>query len=390
MKILLISDGIACTTGFAQINRALVKELIKRYHTVEQICCMDTPPFFDSAPYFALGVKPYPTDIHDGIGITFFKEVIAATKPDVIVLHFDPGTCYSFFDNGLADCTSAPIVVYAPVEGAPILPHYAEAFRNADSAFCYTEWGSKQLAKEHQLDVGVAHPGVDTSIFKPLEHWERTKLREELGWTDRYVVTYVARNVRRKNHDRLIKALAILQETLKIDDVLLYLHCKAFDNFTMQGWDLNGIAHWAGVTDDVQFSNQTHVYHAESPYSLHKKLAASDLYVHAASVEGWGLPIVEAMACGVPVITVQDNGNIDEATGDAAIAKIMPYDYETFFNSAQLAQMHPMHIAQAIATAKDLPQSALKLMRERALCHAATFSWEEMAGTLTDAIESMA
>jgi glycosyltransferase involved in cell wall biosynthesis len=389
MHVLLIGDGIRASTGFAQVLREVNKELQSRLHTVAQLTAMDMVPVVDASYYFQQGVKPYFTHEFDGIGIQMLDEVIKDFKPDVIFINYDPGTVWNYYQGPLKEC-EIPIVVYAPVEGAPILPSYAEAFSKPTRAYTYTKWSSEQLRREHRLEIPWVYHGVDTKLWKPLDHWERTKLRRQLGWDDRFVITYVGRNVSRKCHDRLLKAVAILKRQFHMDDVLLYLHTKAFDGFTMQGWDLDGLALWCGVSAEVEFSSQKDTYHAEESYSLRQKLAASDLYVHAASVEGFGLPIIEALASGVPTITVEDEGNISEVGGTGVMGRIRPIDWETWFNGAQLAMMHPQHIAEAIAQSREKlrDKQFRSVVIDEGLAWAKRFNWQTMAETLVNAMEA--
>jgi glycosyltransferase involved in cell wall biosynthesis len=226
--------------------------------------------------------------------------------------------------------------------------------------------------------------GVDTNVWKPLDYIERKKIRAQLGWEDKYVIAYVARNVMRKAQDRLIKAIQILHDIS--NDYLLYLHCRAFDGYELGGWNLAWLAHTCGVSDAVQFSDTGTAVSNEQQISLVKKLACADLYVHTAKVEGFGLPIIEAMAVGLPVVVTADGGNIEEVAGNGIAAKIRPVDYDSWFNGAQLANVDPKDIAgviQHIRGDKQLQKAA----SQNALRRAQQFSWSAMATTLADAVE---
>lgn len=388
MRVLILGDGIALTTGFAQVLRACAAEFVARGWNVEQIAGLDIGPKYDTEAYRRRGVEPYFATPSDYSGRQALPAALKA-KPDVIFINSDPGTAANWFrELERNSAQHIPTVLYAPIEGAPVHPQYAAAFKVATRAVTYTEWSSRVLAEEHDLHVPFVYHGVDTDVFRPAPNeGMRRELRRRLGWENRFVVLYVARNAGRKAQDRLIKALAELHAHGE-RDVLLALHCTPFDNNQLQGWDLDGVAHWCGVSEHVQFSEQRDAANGIDRVSLADKYRAADLYVHAAKVEGFGLPILEAMASGLPVIVPADGGNMEEVVGPAALAKVAPYDWETWFNGAQLVNLSPVDLALAIKAVKD--QSALrKQAAARSVQRAAQFSWSEMARTLADVVESV-
>ena len=89
---------------------------------------------------------------------------------------------------------------------------------------------------------------------------------------------------------------------------------------------------------------------------------AADLCVYPSFYEGFGLPPLEAMACGTPVIT-SNSSSIPEVTGDAAL----------------LVNPHDMYaLADAMETVLNSPELREKMSAE-SLVQAAKFSWEKCA-----------
>lgn len=385
-RVLLIGDGIALTTGFAQVIKQVAAELVQRGHHVEQLAALEIGPQYDAEPYRSLGVEPYFCNSYDHIGRQVLPVIYERINPDVVFINTDAGTANIWRRVFAVNPEmQAPVVLYAPIEGAPICPPYARPFEWADVAYTYTRWSQERLKAEWKLDVPYVYHGVDTNVFKPLDEGLRIAVRKSLGWHDKLVISYVARNAGRKAQDRLIKAIAELKAR-GIDDVLLYLHCKSWDNNQLQGWDLRGVAHFCGVTDQVQFADQHDAAKGERQIGLAQKYAASDLYVHPAKVEGFGLPLLEAAACGLPIVVPADGGNIQEVAGPAALLLLEPHDIETWFNGAQIVNLHPGQLAEAIRFAKDNP-TARKKAGQAARQWAKRFSWEKMRITLADAIE---
>ncbi len=90
--------------------------------------------------------------------------------------------------------------------------------------------------------------------------------------------------------------------------------------------------------------------------------SAAAAFVFPSLYEGFGLPVIEAMACGTPVIT-SNVSSLPEVAGDAALL-VDPYNEE--------------EIAAALLTLLRDPATAAQL-RERGLARAATYTWERTA-----------
>ncbi|NUM54003.1 MAG: glycosyltransferase family 4 protein [Candidatus Hydrogenedentes bacterium] len=90
--------------------------------------------------------------------------------------------------------------------------------------------------------------------------------------------------------------------------------------------------------------------------------SAADAFVFPSSYEGFGLPILEAMACGCPVITA-DNSSLPEVAGDAA-EYCDANDVDSIANAMRRVLSDPLLREQ---------------MRQRGFAQAAKFSWEKTA-----------
>ncbi len=199
----------------------------------------------------------------------------------------------------------------------------------------------------HFLDVplnkiDVVVPGVD-AVYQPLPATEVAAFRQKRG-LGRFVL-HVGTLQPRKNIPVLIKAMAQLADPeLK----LILIGGK--------GWLYDDIFHQVqalGLTERVIFTG--YVPDEELPLWYN----AAELLVFPSVYEGFGLPVVEAMACGTPVIAA-DCSSIPEAVGKAGLL-FAPDDVETL-----VKQM------TAVLTNTDLQNK----LRQQGLAHAQNFSWK--------------
>jgi glycosyltransferase involved in cell wall biosynthesis len=145
-----------------------------------------------------------------------------------------------------------------------------------------------QALKEPLLALGaedarvrVLRNGVDLAMFQPMA---RGPLRARLGLT-RTTLASVGHLIARKAHDIVIRAMRLLPDC----DLLI-----AGDG--PEDAALRALAAEQGVADRVRFLGR--LGHAE----LREVYAASDILVLASSREGWANVLLEAMACGTPVV----------------------------------------------------------------------------------------
>lgn len=94
------------------------------------------------------------------------------------------------------------------------------------------------------------------------------------------------------------------------------------------------------------------------------------LFVYPSLYEGFGMPVVEAQAYGVPVVTAR-NSSLSEAAGRAAV----------------YTELDARSIADAMASVLEKPAVAQKLIRD-GLKHAADFTWEASAKKLLELLQS--
>jgi glycosyltransferase involved in cell wall biosynthesis len=199
--------------------------------------------------------------------------------------------------------------------------------------------------------VHVIYPGVSAS-FRPLPpSAERERLRRERDLPERFVLVVGAIEPR-KNLVRLLNAVVLLRSEAAFRDLGLVLVGPL-------GWKYAPVqATMARLASTVPIRFVGHVADEVlvSLYNLASVLAFPSLY------EGFGLPLVEAMACGTPIVTSR-GGALAEVAGSAA-ELVEPTDVES--------------IAAGLRVILDDAVRAAEL-RTRGLARAKHFAWESTA-----------
>jgi phosphatidylinositol alpha-1,6-mannosyltransferase len=144
----------------------------------------------------------------------------------------------------------------------------------------------------------MMHPGADTRRFSPTERDEQ--VCESLGWAGRTVVLTAGRLQRRKGQDMLIRALPAIRQ--QVPNVLYSIVGEGDDRHY-----LRRLVDESGVADCVQFRGEpgdrelAQCYQQCDLFVLPNRTVGKD-------IEGFGMVLVEAQACGKPVIAGDSGG----------------------------------------------------------------------------------
>jgi glycosyltransferase involved in cell wall biosynthesis len=235
--------------------------------------------------------------------------------------------------------------------------------RRADAVLadsCYTAGEVARAADLADAAIRVVPLGVDAGRFRPIAPSRELFDRYGLSPDERYVV-YVGSEDPRKNLPALLRAFAIVAASrpeLRFLKVGPPHHADRRLELVRQADELR-------IADRVRLLD--HVPDEELP-ALY---GASAVCAVPSLGEGFGLPVLEAMACGVPVVA-SNRTSLPEVTADAAL----------------LVEPEPARLAQAISRLLDHPELAAEL-RERGLRQAARFPWRRTAELTAEAYDDV-
>ena len=226
--------------------------------------------------------------------------------------------------------------------------------RRANRIIAVSESTKKDLikfVKASPENVTVIYEGYDTDAYKPQFDTDEVKALVQRYGIDGHYVLYVGTLEPRKNIPRLIEAFASLKRQGGMQHKLVIAGKK--------GWFYNDIfqtvTRW-GVDNEVVFTG--YVPDRDLPLLI----SGADLFVYPSLCEGFGLPPLEAMACGIPVIT-SDSSSLPEVVGNAGIL-VDPHSVDEIAKA----------MYQVLSNANLREQ-----MQHRGLDRARMFSWEKTA-----------
>lgn len=215
------------------------------------------------------------------------------------------------------------------------IPFIEYAIRKADIIFTVSNYSKKQVIDLMRVDaskVHVAYNGVDKRFMmppaKPAGEEDRLNL---LGLKSKSYMLFVGTFEARKNIERLIEAFAMLKtkQGAHMSEIKLAIAGKpSVGMFSDRNKQINGLI------DDLDLRNDVVLCGYVSDDDLPALYRGACLVAFPSLYEGFGLPIIEGFASGVPVLT-SNLCSMPEIAGDAAVLTD-PYNVDDIANKLEL------------------------------------------------------
>ncbi|MCK5115979.1 MAG: glycosyltransferase family 4 protein [Candidatus Aegiribacteria sp.] len=223
--------------------------------------------------------------------------------------------------------------------------------KKAARIIAVSEFTAKELAScfpETSSKTTVIHEAAPPEYSEVTEESELNRIREKYDLPHRFFL-FLGTLEPRKNLPGLLEAFLQVADSvphsLVISGAIGWKTEELFDKLKM-----------SGVKDRVQLTG--FVDRKDIPALL----SLADVFVYPSLYEGFGLPVLEAMACGTPVIT-SNVSSMPEISGDAALL-VDPGSTESISN-AIMTLVHD--------------EDKRALLRRRGLIRAREFNWEKTA-----------
>jgi glycosyltransferase involved in cell wall biosynthesis len=367
-------------------------------------------------------------DQGDSFGQKTFAGVIDDVKPDLVWVLADFYMVKHIFEIK-NQYPSTPFIFHVPVDGEPWSDIQTSHFHTADKVVALTEYGSEVIHGVSGRDTDYIYHGVDVDLFRPLGDERREQIITSVTGgrltKDSFVIGWVGKDQYRKQvwklwellhylrhgdyiqcgdcskvtlmeYDKVTKQPRSIGKLRTYDDDYDYKTCSHCDSTNVNraepNEDVYGWAHMAFKPDEGWNPELlSRNWDTEGSVFLTHGLTGNrgvpikdlvdiynvfDCFYCMSGGEGFGLPVLEAMACELPVFYTKYSGHA-EVVGDAGIGinSLFACETNSCFDRAQAIT--------ADAVAKILPyikdRSLAREVGPTARARASKYTWDKIA-----------
>jgi len=365
-RILFCSEATFLNTGYATYTREILNYLHStgKYDIAEMASYGEmNDPRAANIPWKFYGVMPntscepkapkeqidaYNSNPSNQFGEWLFEHVCLDFLPDIVcdirdfwmVDHIERSPFRPYFRWALMPT----------VDARPQARQWIATYASTDACLSYSDWAGEVLTDQSGGKIkyiGSAPPSAHPA-YQSMTPEERKVNRESYGIDpDAKIIGTVMRNQRRKLYPDLFEAFRKFLDQQEDKNYYLYCHTSYPD----LGWDIPELLQQYELASHVLFtyicpetkkpfpsvfkgsiaqspytgkwgSSLSNVKNGLSYEDLSKVINCFDLYVQYANSEGFGLPIVEAAACGIPVCAT------DYSAMESEVRKLEGYPIE--------------------------------------------------------------
>jgi glycosyltransferase involved in cell wall biosynthesis len=313
-------------SGFARVTHAIANRLVFKGHDVH-VLGLNYPGDWS---HETENLKIYKADARDPrqdmFGTKRIAEVITRVEPDVIVFLHDPAALVQLLFSNRSDpqrllLNYCPVLAYLPVDGYDYPIEWTETISATTNVIAMSRHGQAMFPGSK-----LVYHGIDQESFWPVSEdrpiWvddgpleSKADCKRFLGYDpERILIARVDTNSGRKDYASLIHALAPV--LARHDDIDVHLH--AGTDPQMPGVNLAVLISRYGLGSRITVTDPVTMLAPWGQTKLNILDNAADYVVSTSRGEGFGLGLVEALACGTPVIA-QNVSAIPEVVGPGGI-----------------------------------------------------------------------
>ncbi|RMF92074.1 MAG: glycosyltransferase, partial [Candidatus Schekmanbacteria bacterium] len=305
ITFLWVSDDPWQKTGYGMVGRNVLKRLAKEKDI--EVIALGTQ--FRGGEIEYEGYKVVSGFKHpDGFDALGFY--IKKYNPDVVVTLRDIGLQAGYvpaIEEARKNGWTGRWYGYCPLDTKVVVREWIPIWDRMDGIIAMSEWGKLTIShhtKDRYKIVTIPH-GVDTKVFKPIKEEIRNRLRDAgAPFSEMFIVGAVGRNQYRKMWYKLFEGFSKFAKDKS--DVMLLIHSDSDPVVVSDGWSYNHIAEKYGMRGKWQLTYpkldiQTRFNIDDE--KMNEIYNSFDVFCLPTGGEGFGVPLIEAQAAGVPVVT---------------------------------------------------------------------------------------
>lgn len=309
MKIAWLSDLDLRGSGYKNISIPVCSGLVGKGHEVKAIGL----GYNNEEHPFPFSILPA-GNLREAAGsILNLQNMWGA---DAVVVALDIPLQEQIINHGYLRDRKLKYVGMFPLEAEPLCFSWAMVLQQMDGCIAISEFGTKEIKKAGVDKVDFMQVGIDTEAWKMTTPEEKLNMRQAFGFTDKeFVILTVADNQERKN---LVAAMDMFAEFARDKEHARYVMVTREHNRV--GWKLRDYANEIGISEKLMIFERGMDHN-----QLWITYAISDVFLLTSKAEGLGMPLLEAMAVGLPCIATNCTGMAELLADDRGI--LLEYDY---------------------------------------------------------------
>jgi len=282
MKLIWLSVAPWSPTGYGTVTRQVVPRIQAEGHEVTVAC-----KHFHTGTVVWEGIPTI-----QGVDLNILNRMVDKGEADYII---------SLLDNHAIEGAPKNWISYTPFDTHKIPFSISRTLDKPLMIIALTKHGQSEIERAGYECLYAPH-GVDTSIYCP-DEVNRQKGREKLEWEDKFIIGTVGVNYAddRKNLTNLL--LAFKWFHARHDEARLYLSVNPLhtdNNNDVLPREVDDL----GLNDLIQWANPDQYFMGKvGDKMMANRYRMMDVFCMPTKGEGFGLPLIEAQACGTPVIT---------------------------------------------------------------------------------------
>ncbi len=316
------------------------------------------------------------------------KDVIEKFRPDIVVLSHD---CFEFpkLPELRQQFPNVKFVGYFTIDGEPIDYRWFPILQACHTIWSPTEYGKRVIHdSQFWLDVDVIPYGVAHDTFQPFSDVEKKALRAttKVPLTDNFVGVFVGHNHGRKNLAAALAGWKKFAEDKSDVTMVCITHSRKipYHEWGDMPMDYDLKSFWSPrcfIVDSIVDEETMSSY-----------LKISDVLVFPTIGEGFGLPILESMACGCVPIVTNFSGHTDFCKEDNSYLMDGIDLYSNVWTCIRKI-VSPDDVAEALEKAysdwKNHENPALYNKRQNGIMKAKSYDWDKSVKMMVDSIEAL-